>query len=152
MGHAVRGHSVAFNYKFLDDVALADTAFEVVADSWGELFAGAASALTAVMVDSRRLSGSVTRKVELSAGTVEDLLYDWLSEIVYLKDTESLILVNAQTDVASTPLWGIHGTLHCDRIDPTQHRMGQDVKAVTYHLFSVEQSGSSFKARVVLDI
>ncbi|HEX9750826.1 MAG TPA: archease [candidate division Zixibacteria bacterium] len=141
-----------YSYKFLEDVALADSAFEVEADSWGELFSGAAAALTAVMVDGGGLAPSTQRHLDLSAGSVEDLLYDWLSEIVYLKDTESLIVASAHADVASAPLWGVLGTLECDRIDPKRHQMGQDVKAVTYHLFSVEQIGNKYKARIVLDI
>ncbi|MEW5700857.1 MAG: archease [Candidatus Zixiibacteriota bacterium] len=143
---------MTFNYRFLPDVALADAAFAVEADSWSELFLGAALATTSVMVALDDLRSDLSRILELTAASVEQLLYDWLSEIVYLKDTEGLLVKMGEVAVAPGDTWQVHAVLHGDRIDRDRQRLGQDVKAITYHLYEVVQDGDSYRARVVLDI
>ena len=39
-----------------------------------------------------------------------------------------------------------------DRINPEKQKLGNDIKAVTYHDFKVEQQKGGWKARVILDI
>jgi SHS2 domain-containing protein len=143
---------MSFQFKYLEDVALADVAFEVTADSWGALFDGAGAALTAVLVASDDLRGDSFRQVELSAPTIEELLYDWLCEFVYLKDTEGFLVKTPHANVFPGAVWRLSARLEGDTIDRVRHRLGQDVKAVTYHLFRVAEEAGTFRAKVVLDI
>lgn len=143
---------MSFTYKYLDDVALADAAFEVRADNWGCLFSGATEALTAVMVDLDGLGRAREHAMEISAPTVEELLYDWLSEIVYLKDTEGLLVRSAEVRIRHEIDWEAQGTLFGDTLNANRHTLGQDVKAVTYHLFEVRREGEEYRAKIVLDI
>lgn len=143
---------MTYHYEFMEDVALADAAFRVKADSWSELFTGAAMAVTRIMVDPTTISATRQKTVTLTQETVEDLLYSWLAEIVYLKDAEQLLLTSVEVDVLDTPTWSLSATLHGDTIDLSRAGLGQDVKAVTYHLFKVWQSGPECQAQVVLDI
>jgi SHS2 domain-containing protein len=133
-------------------VALADVAFRVTADSWDHLFAGASEALTKVMVDTDDLGGSRHHRVDLSAASVEELLYDWLSEMVYLKDAEAFLAKAANVQVTPGPIWHAHGTLDGDTIQSDRQRLGQDVKAITYHMFRVIQEGATMTAQVVVDV
>ena len=141
-----------YSYEFLPGVALADVAFQVKADSWDQLFAGASEALTSVMVDVRDLASDRQLAINLSAPTVEDLLYDWLSEVVYLKDTEAFLAKSAVVKVTPGPIWSVTGTLDGDTIHPATQRLGQDIKAVTYHMFKVSREGDTMTAQVVVDI
>jgi SHS2 domain-containing protein len=141
-----------FRYNYLPDVAIADAAFAVEADSWNDLFAGATEALTAVMVTLDDLGSEVVRELEVSADSVEQLLHDWLSEIVYLKDTEGLLVKSVEVAVVGNAEWQARGTLRGDRIDRVRQRLGQDVKAVTYHLYKIKQDRDHYSATVVLDI
>lgn len=141
-----------FTYKYLDDVALADAAFEVAADDWGSLFSGATEALSAVMVDLDGLEMVREHPLEIRAPTVEELLYDWLSEIVYLKDTEGLLVRSAEVRVTHGIDWEAIGILHGDTLNVNRHVLGQDVKAVTYHLFEVQGEAGEYRAKIVLDI
>lgn len=143
---------MSYSYEFLPGVALADVAFQVKADSWDQLFAGASEALTSVMVDVRDLASDRHLAVNLSAPTVEDLLYDWLSEMVYLKDVEAFLAKSAEVKVTPGTIWSATGTLDGDTIQPTTQRLGQDIKAVTYHMFKVSREGNAMTAQVVVDI
>ena len=83
---------------------------------------------------------------------MEELLYDWLSEVVYLKDTEGLLVRSADVRVTHSTIWEAHGILLGDTLNADHHTFGQDVKAVTYHLFEVRRQGEEYRAKVVLDI
>ena len=143
---------MTYSYEFLPNVALADAAFRVKADTWSQLFTGASEALTSVMVDLADLEQKRRIPIDLTATTVDELLYDWLSELVYLKDAEAFLLRSANIDVLSGAIWQVRGELVGDTIEPKRQKLGQDVKAVTYHLFDVLQKGPDYIAQVVLDI
>lgn len=143
---------MAFTYKYLPDVALADIAFEVDADSWQDLLRGAMMATTSVMVDPATVEPAHTQEIAVEAETLESLLFDWLCEIVYLKDSEQLFVVQVEFRKQEGGPWRIAAMLTGERIDRSRHRLGQDVKAVTYHLFEVVNKEDRFHARVVLDI
>ena len=143
---------MTYSYEFLPGVALADTAFRVTADNWNQLFTGASEALTSVMVDLSDLQRKRSMKLTLTAGTVEDLLYDWLSEMVYLKDAEAFLVRGAEIEVSPGSIWQAKGELWGDTIRPESQKLGQDVKAVTYHMFDVACKGDDYTAQIVLDI
>jgi SHS2 domain-containing protein len=138
-------------YRFLPDVALADIAFEATSDSLDGLFEECARALTEVMVDPRSLSPRLAREVRISSEDVDRLLYDFLTELIVLKDTDSLLFKTFKASVDSKAK-----TLHCsmrgEPIDRVRHKLRNDAKAVTMHLFGVTRPGKLWKATVVLDI
>ncbi len=144
--------AMSFQFKYLEEVALADIAFAVTADSWGALFDGAAAALTAVMVAADDLKVVSSRQIDLVADSVDELLYDWLCELVYLKDTEGFLVKAAGVTVTPGAIWQLLARIDGETIDRGRHRLGQDVKAVTYHLFEVTETDGKYSARVVLDI
>ncbi|MDA4120626.1 MAG: archease, partial [Thaumarchaeota archaeon] len=86
-------------YKFLPDVALADIAFEAESDTVNGLFESCAMALTDIMVDPKTLRGKVTKEVSLKSVDLERLLYDFLTELIVIKDVESLLFSEIHVDV-----------------------------------------------------
>src|SRR3990172_3247922 len=98
---------MTYSYEFLPDVALADTAFRVKADNWSQLFAGASEALTSVMIDLKDLQQKRRIPIDLTAPTVGELLYDWLAELVYLKDAEAFLAQSVNIDVLPGAIWQI---------------------------------------------
>lgn len=147
------------SFKFLEDVALADTAFEATGDSPSELFQAAAQAVIETMANPATLTPTCRKAIERQAPDLPTLLFDWLSDIVYLKDAEGLLFQDARAAVSHDPSdgsWVLQATLAGEPIDPTRHELRADVKAVTKHLYEVRQDGPPGKerwtARVVLDI
>ena len=143
---------MAYTVEFLAEVALADIAYRVTADSVEELFAGAAHALTGVMVDSAAVNADRAIEINLSEDTLDDLLHEWLSHIVYLKDAQSFLLKTPVLKLIRDHPLRLQGRVLGDTIDPVRHSFGQDVKAVTYHMFEVGEEDGGYFAQVVLDI
>lgn len=139
-------------YRYLDDVALADIAFEAEGETPAALFEACALATTEVMVDPATVRPVEARRVELAAETLEALLYDWLAEIIWLKDAEMLLFSRFAVDLEAGGAPRLKATLWGEPITSGRAALRADVKAVTYHLFAIERAEAGWRARVVLDI
>lgn len=141
-------------YRYLDDIAIADVAFEATGRTREEMFAAAGEALTGVMVEELcSIRAGRALVVDLEAETLERLLFDFLQELIYLKDAEQLLV-----RVSGITISGGEGSLRLraraegDPIDPLRHRLNADVKAVTLHRFEVREIPGGWRATIVLDI
>ena len=104
------------------------------------------------MADPATVRPAEMRRVELGAETLEALLYDWLAEIIWLKDAEGLLFSRFLVEVEAGAPSRLAATLCGERIAAGGASLRADVKAVTYHLFAVERTDGGWRARVVLDI
>jgi SHS2 domain-containing protein len=139
-------------YMFLDDIATADAAFEAEGRTMEELFRYAATATFEVMVDTGSVNPIMTWRIELKNETVDGLLFDWLSELVYLKDAEGVFFCKFDLSIEKNDAYELKAGVAGETIDREKHILRSDVKAVTYHLFEVGKVGEKWYARVVLDI
>lgn len=78
-------------FDFLPNIATADIAFEAFGKSYSELFENAALALEETMVSTTRVKPLKKYTIKKEADNVEDLLYLFLEELVYLKDAEQMV-------------------------------------------------------------
>ena len=78
------------SYKFVDDVTMADTAFKIEANNLEELFIDGAKATFESMVDLKAVKQKKIRNIKLESDTVEQLFFDWIGELIYLKDADYL--------------------------------------------------------------
>ena len=139
------------SHRFLEDIAIADTAFEAKGNTPQELFLASADALFATMVDPSTVIPRHTQTIEFHAEDLSELLYQWLSEIVFLKDANAMVFCEADVTVQDGPTWTLTGHVRGDSVQ-NDHLLGSDVKAVTKHMYDVSHDGNEWVARVVLDI
>jgi len=139
-------------YEFLEAVAVADCAVAVEGKDLNDLFETAAGALTEVMVDPVTVPATVERLMMLTAPSLDLLLYDWLSELIYVKDSERLVFTRAEVRVREQAPCRLTARLFGGVIDPERTSLRADPKAVTFHQFTLEQGGQGWRARVVIDI
>jgi len=141
-------------YKFLEDIGIADIAFEATGRDLSELFTAAANATMNVMIDNLdEIEPCETRQIELSSDKIDMLLFDFLQELIYFKDARRLLLRARETQIDHKgEEYFLKATVAGERLDATRHQQRADVKAVTLHGFSVTEHGRGWKARVLLDI
>jgi SHS2 domain-containing protein len=141
-------------YKYLEEIGTADIAFEATGRDLSELFRDAADATTNVMIDNiEAIQPRETRQIELSNDKLDMLLFDFLQELIFLKDAKRLLLrMRAVQIVESDKNYFVNATAEGELIDAERHHQRADVKAVTLHDFSVERMHGGWKARVLLDI
>jgi SHS2 domain-containing protein len=133
-------------------VAIADCALEIEGSDLNDLFETAARAMAEIMVDPATLPATVERTVSLTAPSLDLLLYDWLSELIYLKDSEQVVFTRVEAEVTREPVCRVVARLWGGRIDRERTGLRADAKAVTFHQFALEPRGEGWYARVVIDI
>ena len=80
-------------YTFRGDIAIADVAYEATGKTIEELFIAAGLALTETQVkDLKTVEKKETRILDLKAKTLEQLLHDFLQELIFYKDADLLLL------------------------------------------------------------
>ena len=139
-------------YRFVEDVAIADCAIELTGNDLDDLFETAAAALTALMVDPSTGRADVERALALEADAIDLLLHDWLSEMIYLKDAERELYTEYRAHVSGAGPYRVEAELRGGVIEPGWTSLGADAKAVTLHQLSVEALRDGWRARVVIDI
>ena len=141
-------------YCYLDDIATADVAFEARGSSMEELFISAADAVMNVMVENLDTIEKKERKpITCEAHSLEMLLFHLLEELVYYKDAEQVFLRISHVEIdSSSEMWRLTAQAYGEQINPDRHELNVDVKAVTFHRFTCEQTEEGWKAIVVLDV
>lgn len=141
-------------YRYLDDVATADIAFEAEGESLEQVFAAAAEATMNVMIeDLSAIAPREERTIELENEALDMLLFDLLQELIYHKDAEQLLLrIEEITVTERGGRYVLRAQAAGERLDTRRHEQRADVKAVTLHKFRLERTGGVWKAFVILDI
>jgi SHS2 domain-containing protein len=142
-------------YRFVEDIAIADVAFEAWGASLEEMFVAAANATMRVMVeDLETIARREQRVLHLEADAGDMLLFQFLQELVFYKDAERLLLRADSMAIQrrGDDDWELTAAVFGEVIDPRRHELLVDVKAVTLHRFQVEAFEGGWKAFVILDI
>jgi len=141
-------------FKFLEDIAIADIAFEVEAKDLPQLFKDAAAAFLAIQVNNPgKVKAVEYSKIGLANREIDILLYKFLQELVYLKDVKSLLLRVKAIDVRqSSEGFSLDAKMEGETLDPKRHDQRADVKAVTFHCLEVKKTGAGYHATVIVDV
>lgn len=136
------------SYETFDHTA--DLGLRVRAPDLATLFIDAARGLFSMIV---REPGTIRPvdavSIELDAPALDLLLFDWLSELVYLYETRHLLLGEFEVQLSESHLTVI---ARGEPLDRTRHELEHEVKAITYHGLKVEQTSDGWLAEVIVDI
>src|SRR5574340_1546576 len=102
---------MAGSFRFLDDVALADMAFEAEGDSLPELFDAATQALIESLADPATVGRTMRQTIDLEEPDLAVLLFEWLGRLVYLKDAQGMVFHRINLSLEQRPersLWHLH--------------------------------------------
>jgi SHS2 domain-containing protein len=131
----------------------ADLGLRIRADSLEKLLAEAARGLfSLVVVNLEEIRPVLSRTVEVdySPGNGRDyLLFDWLNELLFLLDSEQLLLSDFQVGLSERKLSAV---CRGETMDRGRHQLDHEVKAITYHGLRCEQTSDGWIAEVIVDI
>jgi SHS2 domain-containing protein len=138
-------------YRFVDHTA--DVAADLTGRTLGELFLAAAQALTDTMTELARVQPLVTQPVTLESGSPEDLLVDWLNELLYRFEVRDMLFSDATVSVEERDRrWHLTGSVAGELFDAERHPTRVLVKSATYHALAITHEAGTWRARVVFDI
>jgi SHS2 domain-containing protein len=141
-------------YRFQDEIATADVAFEAWGKTQEELFTSCAAALLRTMIE---MPEQVVRQQELTIRLeheeVDLLLFLFLQELIYYKDARRLLLHADTVQIEQRKdIFKLEALVSGEQINAGRHRPLVDVKAVTLHRFQVNYTDNHWRAVVELDV
>ncbi len=129
------------NQRFETIDHTADIAIKAFGDSIPEAFQNAAFAMFSQMTDVEKVGNDKEFKVEIEAPDMEQLLVDWLSELLYLFEVEDTIFsefeVHIQDNEDST-IQKLDAVIRGETLDMGKHSLKTEIKAVTYHMLEID--------------
>jgi len=140
-------------FEFFD--VTADVGYIAYGQNLDEAFENASIAMFEVITDTSTILPLVEKKIHLDAEDECALLYDWLSELLFLHDTEYLVFskftikINSEGD--NEKRFIIDAVAFGQEFDPSIHERRSEVKAVTYHMMNIIFE-DNYKVQVILDL
>jgi SHS2 domain-containing protein len=141
-------------YRYLDDIATADVAFEAWGATLEAMFVAAGDATMNVMVTNlETITPAERRTLEVAAEEIDMLLFGLLQELIFYKDAEQLLLRVAGVQITDRDgERRLTAEAYGETLNPEKHDLVVDIKAVTLHRFKVEQTSRGWETLVILDI
>jgi SHS2 domain-containing protein len=136
------------DYTIIDHTA--DIGIVVRAKTLKELFRKSAMAFYDITADLNGIKAGRMVPLNIKGTGIEDLMINWLSELLFLFSTENWLSRNV--DIVKIDEKMLKAELFGEIFDPCRHRIYTEIKAVTYHKFQVEKKGGWWAARVIFDI
>jgi SHS2 domain-containing protein len=132
-------------YELLEHTA--DVMIKAHGSELEECFANAAYALFDQITDVSKVGRSEEVRFVVSGHDNESLLFNFLSEFLFIHDAKHLLLSEFHVKIKGTSL---QCTAKGEKFDPKRHDYRHDVKAITYHMLEVNTEEPS--VTVILDI
>lgn len=126
----------------------ADVKIRACAPTLDQLFGEACRALMQVIYGTD-IKGGTSREIEMDAPDRESLLLDFLSELLFITDAESLVIAHASVQVTGQHL---HAALDGEPFDPARHHQGTEVKGISYSGMSIREDKKGFVLEVLFDV
>ena len=139
-------------FKFIEEIAIADVAFEAYGTTETELFENAALAVEETMVNTAGINPKVKKEIEIEADELDKLLFDFLSELVYYKDAEALLFSKFKVNVGKNAKYKLMAEVSGEPFDSSKHELRNDIKAITWHMFKVEKTAKGWKCLIIVDV
>jgi SHS2 domain-containing protein len=134
-------------YRLLSHTA--DVIVEAFGPSLSACFEAAVMGATATFADVHGIEPTGELGVDLRAPSHEAMLVALLEEVIFLLDTEDLVVVRAHLTVADNT--SISGRF--DTVDKTLVTLvGSAPKAVAYHGLELISDASGFTCRFIIDV
>ena len=135
-------------FEILDHTA--DIGLVIYGENLRALFGNAGEAFFRLITDLRKVRRRVERRINIGRESLDRLMVDWLSELLYLHDVENLLFQGFK--VESVGKDGLKAIVKGEPFREGVHVIKTEVKAVTYHRIEVRQEKGRWRAQIILDL
>jgi SHS2 domain-containing protein len=138
-------------FEYLDHTA--DLAVRAWGTTLGELFDEAARALFSSMLRLEHVRAETGFEVEGSAGSVGQLLMDWLSTLAAQKEVSGLVFSDFAAEISRDGRgWHLRATARGERLDLSRHEPAVEVKGISAFGLRVWEEATGWQAQFVVDV
>lgn len=136
------------SFRLLEHTA--DVGFEAIGESREEAFSNAALALQDLSVDLDSIAPRDEIAIAVDGENAQELLVNWLSQILYLFDAEGWLFREFQ--LRRLEEQSLEAVGRGEKFDRDRHHVKLQVKAITYHQLALEKVPAGWRAQVYVDI
>jgi len=135
-------------YELIDHTA--DVGVKAYGANLSEAFEHAAKAMFDIVTDNSEIENTGQYEIILEAPDLEQLLVDWLSELLFLNSANNLVFgfFKVELDEKKKQL---NARVFGEKFDLSKHKIGMEIKAVTYHMLEVKKK-KPYHVQVLFDI
>ena len=135
------------DFEIIDHTA--DVGIIAYGADMSQAFANAARALFSLITELDDVQEVLHRDIKVTATDEESLLVEWLNELIYLFDAESIIF--KRFDITQLDDTQLRAISYGEKVNRAKHKLKTGVKAATYHLLKVDKDDGC-KVQVLFDI
>ena len=138
-------------FEYLEHTA--DAKFRAYGKTIEEAFENAAFAMFNVMIDTDTVENLISQEIELSSEDLEGLLFNWLSELLFVFEVENLVFGKFIVDRLEQDDDGcrLYARAVGEDIKLSKHMFDTEVKAATYNDMRVEQTPEGWMIQATVD-
>jgi SHS2 domain-containing protein len=135
-------------YDLIDHTA--DVGVKAYGANLAEAFENAAKCMFDIITDNSVVESIGQYNINLEAPDLEQLLVDWLSKLLFLNSANNLVFgffkvnIDEKKNILVATVFG-------EKYDISKHKIGTEIKAVTYHMLEVKNK-KPYHVQVLFDI
>jgi len=128
----------------------ADVGIKAYGKNLAECFENAAKGMFAIITDNSKIDSVGEYRIELKADSLEELLVDWLSELLFLNSAYNLVFGEFKVDLDEKKI-RLNARVFGEEYNRNKHGYGVEIKAVTYHMLRIKKT-YPYEVQVLFDI
>jgi SHS2 domain-containing protein len=130
----------------------ADVGIKAQGADLSQAFENAALGMFDIISDVDHIHSIGEYDVTLFSKDIEQLLVDWLSELLFIHTVKQVLFASFQVEVEEKGgQWHITGKALGENYDPEKHAYHTEIKAVTHHMLEIKED-NGYRIRVLFDI
>lgn len=138
-------------FQVLEEIATGEMSLVARGDSLEGLFRATAKGLFETMVDTEAVRPEIGKELLLSADSIDRLLFQWLSELIYLRDRENFYFGLFEVRIERGAQHRLQGVAMGELIDPTRHPFRSEVAAVRSNPLQIVREGEAWQVNILFD-
>lgn len=135
-------------YELIEHTA--DIAIKAYGTNLSEAFGNAAKGMFDIITDESEVESTGQYDIKLEAPDLEQLLVDWLSELLFLNTSQNLVFGFFKVELDEEKKHLV-GHVFGEKYNISKHKVGIEIKAVTYHMLEVRNK-RPYHVQVLFDI
>jgi SHS2 domain-containing protein len=126
----------------------ADIKIQARAPTLEDLFSETFNAMMEIMYGKNRGS-EIKRKIRVESSDNESLIADFLSEVLFISEVESLVFSDARIILDGLCLTA---DLRGEPFDPVRHSGGSEVKGISYSGLAITHDANGYMLDIIFDV
>lgn len=129
----------------------ADIGFYAYGNNLNEAFENAGLAIFNIISDTYNIKAEIEKTFEITSEDEVSLLYDYLEELLFLHEIDFMLFSYFKVEIKKDSKYYLRANIKGESIDWNKHERKSEIKAITYHLMSVDVS-DKVKLQVIVDL